>query len=545
MAHNVKPVRPVLVGDHPLLTGAVRVWPFAEGAGSVRELLAGAVGTPTNSPTWGISPYGPCRTYVGGSTQYDDLGNFTELANVAKFSLAVLVRRTAAGNGFYCLQGTSSTNRTGIHLFTDGTTNFLLGNGTNAHGTATITYNDTNWYLLTMVYDGGGSGNTGKLKAYVWGVPETLDYQTTTIPATSANVAASFYSGRDQGGSNVGTGSCAGVWTWNRPLTDLEVLEHAGDVFGMFTPPPFRKSIVLGKGMLGPILPPTANPSNLSPADASTRQGWGPMISIDWTPSNPSNPVTGITIVLNGVSQTVTTSSLGGGAYRGVTGIVPAKHGTTNMVESVVTTQDGRTSYKMWTFATRHMNPLTVLTDEYVRGYQPLIATSTDYAIRQLLPTTVLTDYAARDTGILGVSGYELTDYAPKDIVTGLLNSLAETTDVNVVVEVKAPLLPVGANIGEFHQGPMPIGANVQGTVRQPAYFGTAIAGVVHADLFAAGANIGDIRKASLLAIGCLVAQPHWNTLPIGARIDPVFANALMEFVVKSTALQLQEEAEE
>lgn len=77
------------------------------------------------------------------------------------------------------------TSGTEIEFYVDGNASGI----TSGLGLSTGT-----WYHVVVVYNGSGSGNSGRLKLYVNGVEKTLTY-TNTVPASLPDVAAPFQIG--------------------------------------------------------------------------------------------------------------------------------------------------------------------------------------------------------------------------------------------------------------------------------------------------------------------------------------------------------------
>ena len=130
-----------------------------------------------------------------GVDDYVDLGDITQLNNVAAFSIEGWANQTTNTDTeviFYKVSDASND----ITLYTSGGTMYIdLGNGSDSYATwasysATIT--SGTWFHWAVVYDGGGVANANRLKLYINGnaTPITLAF-TGTIPATTSSSLSS------------------------------------------------------------------------------------------------------------------------------------------------------------------------------------------------------------------------------------------------------------------------------------------------------------------------------------------------------------------
>ena len=140
-----------------------------------------------------------------GADDYVDLGDVTELNNVATFTIegwAKQTLNTAAENIFSKVFDGDNDIRVrtaGGDLYVE------VGNGSDSYG-AWTSYSSTitsgTWFHWAVVYDGGGGSDAARLKLYIDGVatPITLTF-TGTIPATTSSSLSTnnayFSSGAD------------------------------------------------------------------------------------------------------------------------------------------------------------------------------------------------------------------------------------------------------------------------------------------------------------------------------------------------------------
>ncbi len=96
-----------------------------------------------------------------------------------------------------------------------------IGNVANVYGFVVL--NDTKWHHVVMAYDGSKADNAGRLKGYVDGARVTLDYDGTTIPASTGSNASSPFIGFYEAGGVFSEGSIDDFSIYNRALSATEV----------------------------------------------------------------------------------------------------------------------------------------------------------------------------------------------------------------------------------------------------------------------------------------------------------------------------------
>ena len=207
-----------------LRQGLVGAWCPSLGASGFRLIDRsgyGNHGTLTNmdpGTDW-VASGGKGALDFDGVNDYVDLGVINAFNGVTKFSYSVWFRRASinafAGIGNY----TSNTARITFNAFSDGNLYVAVANGGNSYGV--FASNDINWHNIITMYDGTQSTNDGRLKVYFDGLQKTLDFQGTTIPATTPTVASSFKIGfEDPRYSNA---SFDDIRIYNRALTPSEI----------------------------------------------------------------------------------------------------------------------------------------------------------------------------------------------------------------------------------------------------------------------------------------------------------------------------------
>ena len=134
-----------------------------------------------------------------GSNDYIDCGDVTYLNSVSAFTFSVWIKSDNTNSTDYILSKYSSST-TRIHLsIASNLLFFNLSNG--GHAYASVSFTSTDWTHVAMVFDGSGTGNSGRLKGYVNGVEQSLSYVGTVGTATTNLSGQSFEIGRQAGGN--------------------------------------------------------------------------------------------------------------------------------------------------------------------------------------------------------------------------------------------------------------------------------------------------------------------------------------------------------
>lgn len=145
---------------------------------------------------------------------------FAELSNSAAETVFVVAKGTSLGTGTQYL---TSTNNGGLAFFHDGTEwKVNTSGGTGASGIA----GDANYHIFTLVYDGNGNGDAGKLKFRYDRTQQTLDF--TADPGVSSTLLGTTnqynFACRDDGVSHF-IGDIAEVLMFNRALSASELTD--------------------------------------------------------------------------------------------------------------------------------------------------------------------------------------------------------------------------------------------------------------------------------------------------------------------------------
>ena len=162
-----------------------------------------------------------------GTNDYMYLPAISALNGSSALSWIVWAKRLASSSLVTIIQYDSSSSDIGLELWSDGNIYVEIGNGSNSYGV--FSNNSTSWQHVAMIYDGGGTGNDGRLKAYVNGAQQSLSY-VGTIPST-AGTGASLLIGNTGpyagGNSNLySTGNLGSFQSYNKALSAAEVRQN-------------------------------------------------------------------------------------------------------------------------------------------------------------------------------------------------------------------------------------------------------------------------------------------------------------------------------
>jgi hypothetical protein len=162
-----------------------------------------------------------------GTNDYMYLPAISALNGSSALTWIVWAKRLASSSLVTFIQYDSSSSDIGLELWSDGNIYVEIGNGSNSYGV--VSNNSTSWQHVAMVYDGNGTGNDGRLKAYVNGVQQSLFY-VGTIPSTAGTGASLLigntgpYAGPN---SNLySTGNLSSFQSYTKALSAAEVLQN-------------------------------------------------------------------------------------------------------------------------------------------------------------------------------------------------------------------------------------------------------------------------------------------------------------------------------
>ena len=164
-----------------------------------------------------------------GSTEFDgvddyiDCGDIDDMDGASKITIAGWAKRLESNDRITFEKSTSTTNRIGLNLDTNGVLYANVSTGSaGAYGYASLS--GTDWNHIAMVYDGTEANNATRLKLYINGIKQSSSYGGHNIPATTASSAGTFKIGRAINNSNYSsTGSATNVAIWSRCLKPEEI----------------------------------------------------------------------------------------------------------------------------------------------------------------------------------------------------------------------------------------------------------------------------------------------------------------------------------
>ena len=225
---------------HPkwTMTSLLSWWTLAQLDGA-RDVHGGYNGTINGNPAYATVDdvtIGRTRRYItlDGAGDYVDVGNMVEITGAtAALSVAARVRLSSltsspavvgrldgGGNFQFALEITST-----------GRVIFGLAGAARAQTAEGIIVTGT-WYTVTIVFDGAGVGDAGKVQIYINGVSQTLEFPASPTTTLVNNSALSVLIGRRNTGSNELTGDVYDVAIWTTNLSAAQALAHHQDLVG-------------------------------------------------------------------------------------------------------------------------------------------------------------------------------------------------------------------------------------------------------------------------------------------------------------------------
>ena len=142
---------------------------------------------------------GKCLDFDGVNDRVD----FTDfLDGASALTLSYWGKRSVTTTRLLMGRPRDANNAVHYYQDSDGNCYVNVSNGSASYGS--FAQNDTSWRMYTMVYDGGLSGNSNRLKAYLDSTAKTLTFSG-TIPATAPNLGA-WLVGHDILGGGYSTG---------------------------------------------------------------------------------------------------------------------------------------------------------------------------------------------------------------------------------------------------------------------------------------------------------------------------------------------------
>ncbi len=175
---------------------------------------------------------------LNGTSDYLNLGGMTEFDNAQKLTVAAWVKfSSGAQQSFITKWGTQSSQNAFWTDFASGCPRAAFGVGQfiqNTAGTGGTCLNSvagSSWRHVAWVYDGTAPTNETRLKLYVDGAPESLDFGSYTVPAKLPQTTSAVNVGSYNGGTGFFfSGQVDEVGLWSASVTQemVKFLYNAG-----------------------------------------------------------------------------------------------------------------------------------------------------------------------------------------------------------------------------------------------------------------------------------------------------------------------------
>lgn len=162
-----------------------------------------------------------------GTTDLLEITDAGSIGSTTAFSVSMWIRTGATfpTDGTIIAQW-GGTERFLMRVETGGNLVVSISDGSAGTGTAAAVLAISKWYHVAFTYDGAGTGNAGRLKVFLNGVPLTLSFAG-TVPATTGNPTTILSIGSRNAASTYFNGYADDiVFVDNRAMTEEEILLH-------------------------------------------------------------------------------------------------------------------------------------------------------------------------------------------------------------------------------------------------------------------------------------------------------------------------------
>ena len=173
-----------------------------------------------NARTVQADAIGAGSALFDGVDDYIDCGDINDMDGASALTISAWMKRASAGDHVTIVKDLDANNRVGINMFSDGEVYLNMCHGGSDSGG--FTSNDTSWHHVAMVFDGSGSGNAGRLKGYLDGIEQSLDFINDIETTTDTN-SASFVIGKSPANSTFTDGNICQVGLWSAVLTQAQI----------------------------------------------------------------------------------------------------------------------------------------------------------------------------------------------------------------------------------------------------------------------------------------------------------------------------------
>jgi hypothetical protein len=201
---------------------------------TVNGLVGGIGGTFIGGSGFSAGNYG--SFYFNGTTNYILCNAISQNNNASALTWTAWAKRNASNSYMTFMQYSGISSDIGLELWSNGVIYFEIGNGGNTYGE--LSNNSSSWQNIAMVFDGSGVDNSARLKAYINGVQQNLNYGGTTIPSTAGS-GNTLYIGNtgpfSSGNSNLfSAGNLGAFQSYNRALSATEILQNFNALRGRY-----------------------------------------------------------------------------------------------------------------------------------------------------------------------------------------------------------------------------------------------------------------------------------------------------------------------
>ena len=159
---------------------------------------------------------------LDGSDELIDCGDINEIDSASVLSISAWIKcDVTSGNHIILSKYSSLTSR--IEFLVSSNSLFVaVPDGSTMQGL--VSFTDTGWNHVAVIFDGSGTGNTGRLKIYLNGENQTLSYNG-TIPSTLPDIGSNVVTiGGRSGSSSLGfNGGMGQVSIFNKAISEIEV----------------------------------------------------------------------------------------------------------------------------------------------------------------------------------------------------------------------------------------------------------------------------------------------------------------------------------
>ena len=159
---------------------------------------------------------------LDGSDELIDCGDINEIDGASVLSISAWIKcDVTSGNHIILSKYSSLTSR--IEFLVSSNSLFVaVPDGSTMQGL--VSFTDTGWNHVAVIFDGSGTGNTGRLKIYLNGENQTLSYNG-TIPSTLPDIGSNVVTiGGRSGSSSLGfNGGMGQVSIFNKAISEIEV----------------------------------------------------------------------------------------------------------------------------------------------------------------------------------------------------------------------------------------------------------------------------------------------------------------------------------